>query len=616
MSGSRDKQDFDGELDLGDILRELFRWKWIILLVVLLAALLTAAYSLTKPNIYEASAALIVREPPRAIERDADEPKSDDIPTLSVETLQLLTNSTELVWTLFENLVADGVITSGEGEGKQVAFRYFQESVFTETKKQQGRSAANSELLNILVLRARAQSPEQAELIANKWAELAVEKSSEIYTTGVAALDAYIGGIYTQSNDSLIKAEEALATEIQEASVELKQARLTTLSEKITELEGVIFDIDIELEVNAVAITEGEKRILEQRFEDEWIGTVAEDALLKNEPYPFEQDKLSGQSLKVLDLIQQKVKQTESLRVFRREQNLLGKEKKFAHYQLDMERILSEKAQVEDELPSVEAALKALRAELESIPEKITLNKAITDDALWNLHVNGSDSASKTETPLKSESLNPLHQSTRRSMIELLAKTETLRGSLVQLEQTEKNVTASAEELESEIDTIREELERRQTALEATKTSIALLRDDFLEETKLVEELLLDNLRRIAERKMRDEQREEFTGDAEKLTTEISKNELAIGALTREVENSKNVRTALASKAEEVELIKVSVENAAQTGTSVFYPAQASANKVAPSRSKMVLLAMIVALAACSAIAIASKLLRESEDSH
>lgn len=606
------------ELDLGEILRELFRWKWTLLGVTLLVGVLAAGYSLTKPNLYESSAALIVREPPRAIDRTEENPAPQDVPTLTVETLQALTESTEITWTLFETLLNDGVVAidTANEQSKDGRFRQFQGTLRTEVKKQQSRVSGGSDILPILILKARAESPRDAEKIANAWATLVETRSSEIYTKGVEALGAFIGDMYKKSNESLEELEGNLAEKELEASLTLKKARLATLTKKINTLEDEILDIDIELAVNKVAIEEGEARIQEQRVDNEWIGTVAEDALLKNEPYPFPLEGLSAQARKVLELCEQKVHQTDALRKFRREQNLLGKEKRFEHSQIDMERILAEKARVDDELPAVETALSALTEQLKDITETITLEKAITDDALWDHYINQDkedDPNPKMLIPLKSETLNPLYQSTRETIVELTSKAETLRGSTVQLERSEKAVMQLTEELESEIDMITEELDRRTTALEATKTSLALLRDDYLEEAKIVEELTLKNLRSQADRETRSELRDRLTMEANALDKSISDFELQIDALTRESDKTKNVRTALASKAEEVALLEFSTENATQTGTAILYQAQANPNKVAPSRSKFVLMALVGAFLACSVLICGAKFVRETE---
>lgn len=603
-----------GEIDMVQLLRTLYARKWTIVSVTLLAGILAALYSLTKSNVYESTAALIVREPQQAIERAEDEPARQELPTLSVETLQTLTESTEITWTLFENLLAQGALAPEDGQprDKQMQFQSFQRGLSTALRKQQQRSGSSVELLPILLLKARGTSPEEAQLIANEWARLVEAKSREIYKTGVEAMGDFIGDMYRQSNDSLVKLETGLATKELEAGLQLKESRLETLYTKISELEDAILEIDIELAVDKVAIEGAEARIEEQQIQDEWVGTAAENALLKDEPYDFDPSGLTPQSQKIVRFVEQKVSQMEALREYRREQNLLGKEKRFEHSQTDLERILAEKAKVDDELPAKETAIGTLTKELSEIPETIVLRKAITDDALWSLHVEENAKNGEMHTPLQTETLNPLFQSVRETIVDLTSEAETLRGSTVQLEQSEKVISETIEELENEIDIIKAELTRREAALEATTTSLQQLREAYLEERKTAEELRLNSLKKEAERETRNQLLETLTEESTNLESSISGFKLEIDALTREVEKTKNVRMALATKAEEAALLGVSVENATRTGTAILFEAQASPDKVAPARKKLVLVAAMVAALVCIFIISISGIIRES----
>lgn len=151
----------------------------------------------------------------------------ENAPVLSVETLQLLTESTETVWELFESLWAKQSLEMWKGQtlDKEAAFRGFQGALSTEVRRQQTRRTGTSiELLPILVLRARAQVPADAQIIANEWAQLVETKSKEMLTQGVTALDDFIGDMYKQSNESLIRLEDELAKKTVEASVTLKTA--------------------------------------------------------------------------------------------------------------------------------------------------------------------------------------------------------------------------------------------------------------------------------------------------------------------------------------------------------------------------------------------------------
>jgi predicted nucleic acid-binding Zn-ribbon protein len=550
----------------------------------------------------------MIREPESAIDRSVDENSTPaESPVLSVETLQMLTESTSTMRILFDSLWDQKKLEMWQGEtpDREVVFRGFQHSLSTEVRRQQTRRSGTSvELLPILVLRARAADPNDAQLIANAWAKIVESKSKELYTQGVAAVDDFIGDMYKQSNESLARLEDDLSKKTLEANVALKTAQRETLSLKISELEGKILDLDIEIAVNAIEIQEGRRRILEQEYAGEWIGTVAESSSIQNETYPFPTDTLSDRAKRVLALVSQKVAQTTALREYRLEQNLLGKEAKLAHYQLDIVRILTDKAKAEDELPSMEDALAALQKEIEGLPETLVLDKAITDDALWDAAINNPDSKIGDLGSLKSEMVNPVYLSTREMMISTTSKIETIRSSVSQLTKTAENVTAQIELLDAEIGAIKQEVSRRESALKDTEANLALLREDYLAMIKRVEEFESNNLRKIEEKKTREERLAAFEAEATNLESELALAQLNLDALTREVEKTRNVRAAIAAKAETAALLQVTAENASRTGTTILYNAEADPNSLAIGGSKIVLGTTLMAVAlACVAIA-------------
>ena len=596
------------ELDLLEILREVYRRKWVIVAVTVLSACAAALISYRQPDVYEASAALMIREPTSAIDRNVDEnTPPDESPVISVETLQMLTESTSTMRILFDSLWEQKKLEMWKGEtpDREAVFRGFQHALSTEVRRQQTRRSGTSvELLPILVLRARAEDPKDAQLIANEWAKIVEAKSKELYTQGVTAVDDFIGDMYKQSNDSLARLEDELAKETLQANVALKTSQRETLSLKISELEGKILDLDIEIAVNAIEIQEGRRRIFEQEYAGEWIGTVAESSSIQNEAYPFPTDNLSDRAKRVLALVSQKVAQTTALREYRLDQNLLGKEAKLTHYQADIVRILADKAKAEGELPSMEDALAALQKEIEGLPETLVLDKAITDDALWDAAVNNPDSEIGALGSLKSEMVNPVYLSTREMMISTTSKIETIRSSVAQLTKTGESVTAQIESLDAEIGELKQEVSRRESALKDTEANLTLLREDYLAEIKRVEEFESNNLRKTEEKKTREERLAAFEVDATSLESDLALAKLNLDALTREVEKTRNVRAAIAAKAETAALLQVTAENASRTGTTILYEAEADPNSLAMGGSKVVLGAtLMAAVLACVAVA-------------
>jgi len=604
-----------GELDLRHILRVLIQRKWLILGVAFLSGLAAAAYSLTKPNIYQSTAALIVRDPQLPVDQVVESPdRPQSNPALSVETLQTLAESTETLWILFESIWERQAIAEWdyEDDGKMGTFRAFQRGLSSDLKRQQTRRTASAvELLPILVLSVRSGSPEAAQIIANEWATIVEKKSRDVYTQGIEATGLFIGDVYKQSNDTLLVLEEQLATTTLEAEIELKKADQKTVADKIVALEDAILELDIELAVNEIAIEEGRRRVAGQEIEGEWIGEAAEQALLLGQPYAFDLGSLSERARRVVELAEFKVAQKESLRQFRQEQKLLEKEKEFAHYQTDVGRILLEQAKAEDELPALEGALASLNARLETLPEKIVLGKAITDDALWNNYLQADGAADGTKVPLMTESLNPIYNETMQSAIAMTSKIETLRGNVKQYEASLQAVNAQMNQLEVQIDELKQEVDRRTMTIEGAVAALKLLRDDYLMEKNKVDELSMVNLRKQGERQVRLAKRVEFEDRLRGLEGDLSDSKLQIDQLTREVEKTKNVRMGIASKAETVALLQVTAESASRTGTAILYNAQADPDKVGPDRSKLVLGALAAGLLACAFAVCLAELLRD-----
>ena len=79
----------------------------------------------------------------------------------------------------------------------------------------------------------------------------------------------------------------------------------------------------------------------------------------------------------------------------------------------------------------------------------------------------------------------------------------------------------------------------------------------------------------------------------------------------RNIDNLIKVRASLAAKAEEIALLRVSMENVSRSGTVLLYKAQADPIKVGPRRTRTVLIAMAFALIGYSLVLIVNTLVRE-----
>lgn len=599
------------EMGLGDVLRELYRWKWVILGVTLLAGAAAAGYSLMQPNVYESTAALVVQEPKLTGGENDETGFTSEVPSMSVETLQTLAESTSIVRTLFEQLWESGEIKKSSG-GEDAQFRQFQQKLQTSLKRQESSPRNAVSLLPILVLKAKADSPAEAQQIANAWSKLVEERAGQVYTEGVKALEGFTKSVYDESSSTLQASETALAQYKVDAQVTLKKARLETLTAQLVGLEQDVQQLEAEIQLNRTAIEQGKTRVAQQQYENEWIGSYVEE-VLRNGQDPFANQELSPAVETVVTAVRKLVEMAEGLREYREQKDIVGKTTEFNHYRWEIPKIRERTDTVEREIPSARAKVAALEEQLENVPERITLSKAITEDALWNAYLKGDMPEGDRLVPLKEEVANPVYQSTKEQLVEERTELKALQASSENLNTMLESMENKRRALESELDILNREVDRREAAIEETETLLQTLRDDYTEEMNNVGQLVVENARLQEERGAKSELLEAGYTTAENLEREILTGENKIDALTREVEKSKAVQKALATKAEEAALLGVSAENASQTRISILYEAEANPLKVAPSRSKIVLASMLAALFLCSFLVVASRVVRAQD---
>ena len=597
------------ELGLGDFLRELWQKKFLLAGLTLLAGVLAALYTLSLPNIFESSAALIVRPPQNA------SPGAEEAPTLSVETLQSLTEASETLWALFDSLWNKKALQSwvDNDPDRIEAFRSFQNAVTATLVERKSRTRGDAvELLPILELTAHAASPEEAQVIANEWAAIVEQKSRAIFTEGVTTLDDFVGDMYDKSNNDLIMAESDLAQHRLEAMLDLKNLRLTALKERIAALESSILNIQVEVAISEATIRDGSERLAEQYYGGDWIGSVAESALTQGDALPFDATNFSERAQRIVELTQRKVEQTERLRNYRKEQDVLAKENLYAHYEAYAGSLLKDISALQDKLPPAEEFLASVSRMIEEVPEKLVLDKAITDNALWNAYLEGDASNDKVRTPLKTEVLNPLYQSMREGIVNTSTEIERSKTSIAYLSKNREENDGQMLALHLELDRIQQETERLEKDKGTTIALLDMFREELVAENKKIEQMRVENLRKQEEMRVSEELRDQFVEEVKGLEEEVTRTDLELEILARDVEKTQNVRSALAAKAESTALLRVAAESASRTGTAILYQAQADPDKVAPRRTVITLAAMMATCVLGAALVCMARIVRET----
>ncbi len=182
----------ESQVSLGDYIRVL--WKRRMLIVAGTAGLALAAFlvSLALPKQYEASASLLVQAPVFATELRAE--------PFSVETYQEIINS-DFVRRSIETRLANeghaGLVNGGLGN--------LSTQVFTSKLREGGYTP-------VIRLIVRAGSPENAELVANTWAEASVQETAGLASQGKKGAVDFIQKEYPSSKERLTGLETDLKT--------------------------------------------------------------------------------------------------------------------------------------------------------------------------------------------------------------------------------------------------------------------------------------------------------------------------------------------------------------------------------------------------------------------
>ena len=359
MSELHHKEVIEPELNLGDILRELFRWKWHIAALVLLAGIIAAFMALRMPNKYASQAALIIRQP--------EGPLSGEVQPLAVETLKKLTDSADVRWALFDKLWRDQALAKWKKASldKMSEFRDFQGSLDSELIKEESRGSGGSvSLLPVLELNATARSPEEAQTIANEWVEIVTSRSQTIYMKGIQDLDVFIGDVYLRANDNLMDKEELLATQTSDADLDLKQAKFDTVRNKVLEFESDLFDLDVEIRTNESLLTQITQRLKEREYEGTWLGDSAKGLYIEGKQDVIDVENAPPVAKRILQNVKSLVEKNEELQELTTSSRLEAKTSEVAALQGNLVQATNEISgkrvalfQSEQELQNIEKSL-------------------------------------------------------------------------------------------------------------------------------------------------------------------------------------------------------------------------------------------------------------------
>lgn len=577
MNEKSSKNPGDRELSIAEILRIVLDHKFQIGLLSLGVGVLAALYSLWLPEVYQSTSALIVRTPEIQLTGEAA--------PLDPEMLLALTSSTEVKRAVFEIASASGFVS------KEADFRRFQRNLETAVQTRRGPSR---DLVPMIELHARATDPVQAKDLSNLWAQVAVEKSKEIYSRGIVEQSDFVGGFFSALEDARMSAEAEYATRTLEANLDLKNASLTTQLEAERSLDKELFEMRIRFESNKGSIRELRDRLAAQEVEDIWVGDFVERALMSGGT--IQAASISPRSATLVETVMRLVEKRKLFYDFLQEKDFFQRRNELDNWIKQMALVVQELSAASRELVVKENRYEALSVEAATLTPTFTLSKAITDDPMWEEYLRRGESGTANFPILRSEYENPNYYDFQHERIQLSVDVSTLRQQIRDLRRRELSLSDRVGEASAELALIERQKEILESGINRDSTLLDIIREDYKKESADLQMMEIEQVQ--LENGIRSKAKN-LTGietGRHRLARQVFASSQELEAIERDLDNMETIADTLATQSAEMQLLKDSVRMGARAGgTTVLYQAEVDPQRIAPRRTRMVLIAMAAA---------------------
>ncbi|NQU43603.1 hypothetical protein HQ520_09975 [bacterium] len=581
------------DLALRVFIRDIYERRYRLGVICVIVGVLVALYALTLENQYQATAAVIIREP--------ELPITGEAAPLTTEMLQALLDSTEVKSTVFEKLRQENALDS------ETSFRGFQKMLSTSVERRRG---PNPELLPMIRLTAQSKTPERSARIANVWADTVTSKTREMYASGVEDVSAFIGAISSKAETDLAKSEDAYTSILLTANLEVNKATLAQDRSNYGKLYSEYLVLTGDAEEKGNLLEDIRKRLEEREIDGMWVGEIGNDELSSRT------DLTTSVLERPVVLVSIALRRNEEeLAKFERESQIQYLQMLLRTREQQLEQIAKEIIDKQNQLVRSETKVAKLQIYLANIPQKIELFKAVSNDVLGEMAVQGDARVSDPDKlpRIRDEVSNPVYEAVKQEEVMLASEVEGLKSQVEYYQERQEYLRQEVSDLASSISRLESRKENLQSIIQKDKKMLVFFEEEYNESRQMRETLAKE----LNETRARMAARQTELGRLEKemdgLEERILLAEDRLNAHKREVENRMRVRESLAAKAEEVTLLGITARQASRSGQTILYGAKPNPQKVAPTRTKMVLGAMALCFVFLCVWVVLKRLIRETE---
>jgi uncharacterized protein involved in exopolysaccharide biosynthesis len=470
----------EGELPVREYLLVLVRRWWIVagvVVVTVAAAWFIGRLQPAAPAIYEARTKLLITAPvsERLLGQQESNPKTSGalksvpVPTLSVETLSALATANDLLQRIISELELRDPATGRPWPVEQLA------GMIKAKVETAGQGTAQTPL-PLLIMTARGQDPVPLGLIANKWAELFVQKNSRLFTSEAARSYEFILAQYTETQTALRKLRVERVQFLSENPLPVLKTELDLKGSDLKQYQRVLLDLSAEVTLKSQEYQEVTTRLNDLTVDGRWIGLLQSGDGNPGVVARTPEQAGTLQAKQQLFAIQERIKQ------FHRAAGLTQLKQRLSLKRDLLGGYISQLEEAENKTKTHSRTLEALLVEIKQQPQFLVLVKAVADPVLWQiLGPNPTkDSWDRLRAlGLQTEEVNPTYTGLTERIIETRTSLETERERVNLLTRRVEDTRNEARSLEDELS------DKEGTQLPRLQNELALAQPTYEKEQAL-----------------------------------------------------------------------------------------------------------------------------------
>ena len=273
------QENVENDVSLSDYIRVVLKKRMLILAVFFVAVIIAAVMSFSMPDIYHATAAIMIMPSKMQIaifaaelglDLEKESPKGEYLsqqPIISLPTHKMLLKSN----TVLERIIDKLKLTDKSGN-KLIPNILSKRLSVKEVKE-----------TNILQLETENSDPRITQEIVNNWAQEYVRYSQELISGEVGASGDFIAEQFILAKQNLIQTEEKVKDFKDKYKIDLMQAELNIEKEKLINEKRELADLEITLKTKEDSLKELQKEIEKQEKFIVVSKAITDDALWQKE---------------------------------------------------------------------------------------------------------------------------------------------------------------------------------------------------------------------------------------------------------------------------------------------------------------------------------------------